>query len=152
MLAHPKLRTYRLFKEVLRREDYLSLIPEYDLRREMARLRTGSSDLRIETGRWMGAQEVDRLCWVCGQGAIENEEHFLLECVSYEDLRKKMLASIRYQTGDAYGLTDRRDESRLLLKVLLGLNGVEKRFRPQIIIAVAKYARRAMIRRMHLLK
>ena len=113
----------------------------------MARLRTGSSDLRIETGRWTGAQEVDRLCLVCGQGAIENEEHLLLECVAYEDLRKKMLASIRYQTGDAYGLTDRRDDSRLL-----GLSGVEKRFRPQMTIAVAKYARRAMMRRTQLLK
>ena len=94
---------------------------------------------------------MDRLCWVCGQGEIENEEHFLLVCAAYEDLRKKMLASIRYQTGDAYGLTDRRDETRFLLKVLLGLNGVEKRFRPQVIIAVAKYVRRAMIRRMRLL-
>jgi hypothetical protein len=151
LLAHPKLRTYRLFKKVLRREDYLTLIPSFDLRREMARLRTGASDLRIESGRWTGTQELDRLCWVCGQGAIENEEHFLLECVSYEDLRIQMFSSIRYLTGDAYGLTDRRDDSRFLLKVLLGLTGVEKRFRPQVIIAVAKYVRRAMIKRRRLL-
>ena len=147
LFAHPKLRVYRQFKKSLRREDYLTLIPEYGLRREIARLRTGSSDLRIETGRWSGEQVWARLCCVCGQGVVEDEGHFLMDCLPFEDLRANMLRSIRNQTGDAYGLTDRRDDTLFLVQVLLGLNGVDKRFRSQVIIAVAKFVRKAMKRR-----
>lgn len=117
------------------------MIPEFGLRRELARIRTGSCDLRIETGRWTREQVQDRLCCICAQEVGETEGHFLLECWPYEDLRKKMFASIRYQTGDAYGLTTQRDQT------VLGLNGVEKRFRSKVAIAVAKFVCKAMKRR-----
>ena len=123
------------------------MIPEFGLRRELARIRTGSCDLRIETGRWTREQVQDRLCCICAQEVVETEGHFLLECWPYEDLRKKMFASIRYQTGDAYGLTTQRDQTDWLVKVLLGLNGVEKRFQSKVAIAVAKFVRKAMKRR-----
>src|SRR5690242_17607542 len=74
-------------------------------------------------------------------------ERIFFSNVSSEDLRQKMLSSIRFQTGDAYRLTDRRDDAAFLLQVLLGLTGVEKRFRSQVIIAVAKFVRKAMNRR-----
>ena len=67
-------------------------------------------------------------------------------------MRRKMLASIRYQTGDAYGLTTQRDQTDWLVKVLLGLDEVEKRFRAKVAIAVAKFLRKAMKRRADWLK
>ena len=33
----------------------------------------------------------DRLCQVCDQNAVENENHFLLLCTLYDDLRRTMV-------------------------------------------------------------
>ena len=53
----------------------------------IAKLRTSSHNLRIEMGRRVGLSRDQRLCH-CGMD-VEHERHFLLECVSYIDIRRR---------------------------------------------------------------
>ena len=73
----------------------------------LLRLRVGSFPLRIATGRNEGsgvrnaapgerlgprgiAREY-RTCQVCGQGTVEDLQHFLLECPAYEDVKQQFV-------------------------------------------------------------
>ena len=60
---------------------YNSLKTQHDLEM-VARLRTGTHQLRIETGRVSRTPREQRLC-SCGE--IEDEEHFLVRCTNYEE-------------------------------------------------------------------
>src|SRR6185437_16826043 len=53
MEQKPKLDLYRGIKVTLSREQYIDFGPRWRWR-TLAMLRSGSSDLRIETGRWEG--------------------------------------------------------------------------------------------------
>ena len=56
-------------------------------RRSYARFRCGVAPLRLEAGRYEGLAESERVCFNC-EGAVENEEHVLLVCPLYDDLRQ----------------------------------------------------------------
>ena len=71
-----KLRTYRLFKTEFKTESYLYCPMTRAHRRSYARFRCGVAPLRLETGRYEGLAESERVCFNC-EGAIENEEHVL---------------------------------------------------------------------------
>lgn len=88
----PKLRTYRLIKKNLEYEDYLDIEDEAG-RKVLARLRSGTNMLRIETGRHEGLERRDRLCWF-GCKEVEDEQHFLKECWMYEDLREEAMRGV----------------------------------------------------------
>jgi hypothetical protein len=99
----PKLRTYKTVKSKLELEPYLLTEKNRRGRNIMTALRTGSSRLRIETGRWKKPKEAekDRICLACMSGRVEDEKHFLLFCSAYEQLRQKMHQSIYDDTlGD----------------------------------------------------
>ena len=87
-----KLRTYRKVKTKLEFEKYLESDDKQG-RRFMAKLRSGTNSLRIETGRRQGLKSSDRLCWF-GCGVTEDEEHFLLDCYLYDDIRKEITAKL----------------------------------------------------------
>ena len=58
----------------------------------MVMFRGGSGDLRIETGRWEGHRGMpvlveERVCKLCHDG-VEDEEHVLMKCSLYNDLRE----------------------------------------------------------------
>ena len=63
----------------------------------MTRLRGGTNELRIETGRYPVTNRdrpldvSERRCLICMNGEIEDETHFMLDCDEYEDLRQRML-------------------------------------------------------------
>ena len=52
----------------------------------MAKLRTSSHNLKIEMGRRTKTARNERLCH-CGE--VEDEEHFVLKCVRYSELRSE---------------------------------------------------------------
>jgi hypothetical protein len=87
----PKLRTYRLFKDIREEEFYLSLSIPRRLRVALARFRTGSHSLEIEAGRHKNINIEDRLCKYCGLNnnaiVIEDEYHVLFHCAAYNDVR-----------------------------------------------------------------
>ena len=63
----------------------------------LARLRTGTHQLKIETGRQSGLPREQRLCR-CGE--IEDEEHFLIRCMNYSDIRRKYKITVSHRISD----------------------------------------------------
>ena len=40
------------------------------------KLRGGTAELRIETGRWCGLRRDERICKTCDEGEVEDVEHY----------------------------------------------------------------------------
>ena len=96
MELKPKLRTYRTFKTELRLERYLLSEVNKPARYLLTSLRTGTNQLRIETGRRKKPKEKveERVCVYCPARLVEDEKHFVLHCHAYQDLREEMFKSI----------------------------------------------------------
>ena len=54
----------------------------------MAKLRISAHNLAIEKGRYNNISRLNATCPVCSMGSVENEDHFLLECTAYRQLRE----------------------------------------------------------------
>jgi len=83
--SRPRLETYRKFKKNLELEEYLDVL-EGQKRRQVVEIRSGVNQLEDEQGRRKRVPKEERVCKVCGNG-IENEEHLLLVCPLYQDIR-----------------------------------------------------------------
>jgi hypothetical protein len=92
----PKLRTYRTFKTNFKCEEYMSLNLKRNERSLLAQFRCGILPLRIETGRYVGEEPVNRTCNLCNSQSIEDETHFLVECTAYHDIRNYIFQNIIY--------------------------------------------------------
>jgi hypothetical protein len=68
---------------------YLGLALPSEVLRNVARFRTSSHRLRVETGRWSNLAWSDRKCGQCDLGAVQDERHVLLECPAFADIRSK---------------------------------------------------------------
>ena len=99
MQKKAKLRVYRQLKSDLRQEEFLAWALPQEQRVLYARLRSGTHQLRIETGRWRKEPEEERVCKVCITGSVESEAHFLLDCYVYNRLRQSMFKQIKATTG-----------------------------------------------------
>ncbi len=80
-LNKPKLRTYVKFKTCFKIEDYVMPFMSRRQRSYLAQLRCGILWRHIETGRWYGVKEENRLCKTCNNNQIENEYHFIFHCI-----------------------------------------------------------------------
>ena len=100
MQTKPKLRTYRTIKHKLEFEPYLNHDNTY-ARETMTRLRGGTNELRIETGRYPNTNrdrrldEEERRCMLCVSGEVEDERHFVLSCCIYKEMREKMFEVVK---------------------------------------------------------
>ena len=115
----PKLFLYKLLKNTLRKERYLEDSFNNEGTRLLTQLRSGTSDLRLETGRFEGLERKNRLCLLCLE-EVENENHFMCNCKICEDERKKMYNDLEVVSGIkvySYNADDR-------LRVLIGV-GIE---------------------------
>eukprot|EP00823_Brevimastigomonas_motovehiculus_P002478 TRINITY_DN150_c0_g1_i8.p1 TRINITY_DN150_c0_g1~~TRINITY_DN150_c0_g1_i8.p1 ORF type:complete len:104 (+),score=16.62 TRINITY_DN150_c0_g1_i8:46-312(+) len=73
----------------------------------MFKLRSGTSVLRIETGRYTyygGRRQIrleadQRECLMCMSGQVEDERHFLLQCASFTDEREECLQKVQRKVG-----------------------------------------------------
>ena len=54
------------------------------------KLRGGTAELRIETGRWCGLRRDERICTMCDSGEVEDVDHFLLHCTGLVEERMEM--------------------------------------------------------------
>lgn len=88
-----KLRTYRLFKNNIKFEKYLSLLNE-DKRRLFTKFRISAHTLEIEQGRYRGLRIEDRTCSLCKNTAIGDEIHFLLQCPILNNVRNDVVQEI----------------------------------------------------------
>ena len=58
------------------------------MRKIISKIRCSDHQLEIEKGRHSKTPREDRICKTCASGAIEDEKHFLIECVTYMPLRE----------------------------------------------------------------
>ena len=77
-------------------EPYLDLIKSFQVRQSVARLRTSSHQLNIETGRYHNIPRQMRQCEFClsqmqSTRPIEDEIHMLYKCKLVEELRRNVL-------------------------------------------------------------
>ena len=80
-----KVRTYRLFKNNISLEPYLSMKND-EQRILLSKLRISNSNLEIERGRHRGLQAKERICKLCLK-EVEDEIHFLLKCEALQNVR-----------------------------------------------------------------
>ena len=134
-LSKPKLRTYIKYKEILKEEEYLKNEDTIG-RRMLARLRSGTNNLRIETGRYERPRipEKYRTCLICMEDT-ENEEHFLHHCIAYKDIREDFIEEI-----------ENKNKAQDITKILFGAGKLID------INKAIRYIRRAMARRNRILK
>ena len=92
-----------MVKETLELEDYLNSENEKG-RRLFARIRSGTSLLRIEHGRGKGIPRSERKCWF-GCGQVEDEYHFLMSCPIYDDLRQDIISLVGAAEFQVIGFT-----------------------------------------------
>lgn len=83
-----KLRVYAKFKKSYECEPYLKMNISMKYRQALSKFRFGVAPLRIETGRYVGESEENRLCQTCKSNEVENEEHCLTRCDSYVSIRQ----------------------------------------------------------------
>ena len=94
--SKPKLRTYREIKYDYSTENYVSYNLTKKKRSLCAQIRGGILPLNIETGRYVGLEEDERICQMCELNEIENEYHFVLYCPFYCKVREELFNSINY--------------------------------------------------------
>ena len=80
---------YRTLKLTHQREHYVDTITITKFRRAFARLRLGITNLR-NNDRFLKPYS-STYCLFCFDNIIENEEHFLLQCPTYSQIREKYL-------------------------------------------------------------
>lgn len=103
----------------------------------MTRFRSGTNELRIETGRYEGGITIareNRKCWF-GCDAIEDEVHVILDCDMYDDFRSDLKKSLK--------IKDIKNKS---LKQLFGGGSLE------VTREVCIFLKRALARRKRILK
>ena len=86
-----KLRTFRLFKNRICLEKYLSL--DFSYRNVITKFRISAHRLEIERGRYKNQEVSERICRLCGT-EVEDEIHFLLQCSKLATVRENFLHEI----------------------------------------------------------
>jgi len=88
-----KRRKLRCYKDVinlnLEYQNYLSILPSVKKKISIAKIRTNSHELHGETGHWSIPKMSwdERACHICDTKNVEDEKHFLLDCLAYTHIR-----------------------------------------------------------------
>ena len=105
---YPKLRTYKLFKDEFKLENYLITIQNINHALALTRFRISSHNLRIETGRYTRPNKTppdQRTCLYCPSQAVEDEMHFLLKCSFYDTERLILITKVKMIISNIPSLT-----------------------------------------------
>ena len=89
-----KLRTYVMFKNKLRLENYLLITSNIYGKAIHTSLRSGTNNLEIDMGRRDNLKVEDRICRYCDSKETESEYHFLIDCKKYENYRFELFNNI----------------------------------------------------------
>ena len=131
--AMSKLDYYCKYKPVFEFEEYLNIISNDLIRKNLTRLRLSSHNLAIESGRYAGIDRQLRLCEHCNYNCVESEYHFLLICPKYYELRIKYLPRVAWPTLNKYVSIMTTKNSKSLFKIAKFITEAFK-LRNQIII------------------
>ncbi len=83
----PKLRTYVKFKKYFEVEPYILLLMSCKRRSYLAQFISGILQLQNDIGWWANKNAEERLCLVCNEGLVEDEQHFIFHCNYYNPKR-----------------------------------------------------------------
>jgi len=110
-VKQPKLRTYKLIKTDIRIEPYLLINVSKKMYTKIARFRTSSHNLRIETGRHENPiiPAENRICNKCNLNEVENEIHCLITCPNQAKFRED-LYDIAKQFIDNFEMLNHSDK------------------------------------------
>ena len=112
--------THKEIKHEYQLENYLRNIRNPAHRISITKLRLGVHSLRIQTGKYenRGASipVEDRKCLVCKRNYVEDEQHFLLHCNGYVNIRND-LHSLISQTDSHFANLSDYDKMMYLLKL-----------------------------------
>ena len=100
-----RLELYKIIKSEPAPELYTSL--KYRERSMIAKIRSGTLPLNIETGRYRDIPVIDRICTNCENNNVETIEHFLYDCSRYHDIR------ILYQLPDITEINTWNDKVKI---------------------------------------
>jgi hypothetical protein len=90
-----KKRKLRYYKEVinpnLEDQNYLSLLTSVNKKISIAKIRTNSHELHSEIGHWSIPKTPwdERVCHICDTKRVEDENHFLLDFPTYNQIRSQ---------------------------------------------------------------
>ena len=79
---------YEKIKTSFSFENYLDL-PNFSHRKIITKTRCSDHTLEIEKGRHKKTPRECRLCKLCNSEEVETEEHFLLKCNFFDNLKEK---------------------------------------------------------------
>ena len=88
-----KLRLYRCFKNDYETENYVTCMMPRGHRAALSKFRCGVAPIRVETGRYERLALEDRHCFIC-TNQVEDEEHVLLHCPMYYEIRQTLYNTI----------------------------------------------------------
>ena len=97
-------RKLRYYKEAinpnLEDQKYLSVVTSSWKKINIAKIRTNSHELHSKIGRWsiLKTPWEEMVCHLCESMSVEDENQFLLECLSYTHIRSEF-HSICYSTN-----------------------------------------------------
>ena len=83
-LNHNKLDFYSTLKGSFSREPYIDYASSRNQRSWISRLRSSSSRLGVELGRYKNIPRSSRICSYCSTGEIDDERHFLMSCPIFD--------------------------------------------------------------------
>lgn len=78
-------------KNVPSQEVYTKVLKFKHLRASLAKLRCGNHQLMIEKGRYNNIPRNERKCILCNSNEVESEEHFVMYCNQFKDLRLRYI-------------------------------------------------------------
>ena len=111
------------------KQEYTSANLSQDMMTGISQLRTSTHKLDIETGRYQRPVIPcnDRACQMCNNGQVEDETHFIVQCMSYNDNRKRLLQKLEIEIST--GL-----EEELFIKIMTTTNEEELKALGQYIL------------------
>ena len=83
-----KLQLYSKVKQRFQIGEYLD-IPTFRERQIISKFMFSNHSLRIETGRYDKIPREQRRCQLCNLDEIEHEDHFIMECPTYNEIRQE---------------------------------------------------------------
>ena len=95
-----KLRTFRKFKLTHDYKNYVTNVSNINHRVAVTKLRLSNHKLATETGRYVKPYQppAQRICPLCKTG-LEDEEHFLMNCIAYRDPRRELINTRKKETN-----------------------------------------------------
>ena len=99
-----KCQMYKYMYDTHDLQFYLDRSVNFMYKPYICKYRISAHNLCGETGRYFNVDRSERLCTNCNTRSIEDEYHFILECLKYKDIRKKYIKPYYRRNPSTYKL------------------------------------------------